>query len=110
MFSVMWSLHDGMSAEVTVNGQVAPEFEVRNDLRQECVIAPTLFNLYSAMVMEQWRIRCSVVAKSNKLMSIVCVREHSDESKTLIDTDVSPLVRNINNCDLVRHLWQRSII
>ncbi len=39
----------------------------------------------------------------------VCVREHS-ESKTLIDTDVSPLVRNINNCDLVCHLWQRSII
>ncbi len=31
----------------------------------------------------------------------MCVREHSDKSKTLIDTDVSPLVRNINNCDLV---------
>ncbi len=29
--------------------------------------------------------------------SVVCVREHSDESKTLIDTDMSPLVRNINN-------------
>ncbi len=29
--------------------------------------------------------------------SLVCVREHSDESMTLIDTDVSPLVRNINN-------------
>ena len=42
--------------------------------------------------------------------SVVCVREHSDESKTLIDADVSPLVRNINNCDLICHLWQRSII
>ncbi len=42
--------------------------------------------------------------------SVVCVREHSDESKTLIDTGVSPLVRNIKNCDLVCHLWQRSII
>ncbi len=39
--------------------------------------------------------------------SAVCVREYSDESKTLIYTDVSPLV---NNCDLVCHLWQRSII
>ncbi len=32
--------------------------------------------------------------------SVVCVRE----------IEVSPLVRNINNCDLVCHLWQRSII
>ncbi len=40
----------------------------------------------------------------------VCVREHSDESKTLIDTDVSPLIRNINDCDLIYHLWQRGII
>ncbi len=29
--------------------------------------------------------------------SVVCVREHTDESKALIDTDVSPLVRNIQN-------------
>ncbi len=28
MLSVVRSLHDGMSAEVTMNGQVAPEFEV----------------------------------------------------------------------------------
>ncbi len=58
MLSVVWSLHDGMSAEVTENGQVAPKFEVRNGLRQGCVIAPTLFNLYFTMAMEQWRIRC----------------------------------------------------
>ena len=55
MLSIVRSLHDGMSAEVTVNGQVAPEFEVSNGLRQGCVIAPTLFNLYFALVMEQWR-------------------------------------------------------
>ncbi len=36
--------------------------------------------------------------------SVVCVREHSDESKRLIDTGVSLLVRNINNCDLVLSL------
>ncbi len=40
----------------------------------------------------------------------VCVREHSYTSKALIDTDVSPLVENISYCDLVCHLWQRSII
>ncbi len=41
-------------AEVIVDGQVAPEFEVCNGLRQGCVIAPTLFNL----VISQWREKC----------------------------------------------------
>ena len=58
MLSILRSLHDSMSAEVTVNGQVAPEFEVCNGLRQGCVIVPTLFNLYFALVMEQWRSKC----------------------------------------------------
>ena len=58
MLNVVRSLHDGMLAEVTVDGRVAPEFEVRNGLRQGCVIAPTLFNLYFALVVEQWRTKC----------------------------------------------------
>ena len=40
MLSVIHSLHDGMKAEVTVDGQVAPDFEVCNGLRQGCVIGP----------------------------------------------------------------------
>ena len=60
MLSIVHSLHDGMSAEVIVNGQMAPEFEVHicNGLRQGCVIAPTLFKLYFALGMEQWRSKC----------------------------------------------------
>ena len=27
-------------------------------LKQGCVIAPTLFNRYFALVMEQWRLKC----------------------------------------------------
>ncbi len=46
MLQLICSLHDGMKAEVTVDGQVAPEFEVRNGLRQGCVLAPTLFNTW----------------------------------------------------------------
>ena len=61
MLNVIRSLHDCMSAEVTVDGQVAPQFEVCNGLRQGCVIAPTLFNLYFALVMEQWRVKCSEI-------------------------------------------------
>ena len=59
MMSVICSLQYGMWAEVMVDGQTAPEFEVCNGLRQGCVIAPTLFNLYFALVKEQWSVKCS---------------------------------------------------
>ena len=58
MRSVICSLHDGMQAKVTVDGQMTPEFDVCNGLRKGYVIAPTLFNLYFALVMEQWRVKC----------------------------------------------------
>ena len=51
------SLHGGMKAEVTMDGQVPLEFEVRNVLRQGCVPAPTLFNLSFNLVIGQWRER-----------------------------------------------------
>ena len=59
MVAVIRSLHDGMYAEVSVDGDVANEFEVCNGLRQGCVVAPTLFNLYFGLVIQQWRAKCS---------------------------------------------------
>ena len=44
---------------VTVDGQVAPEFEVCNGLRQGCVLAPTLFNLYINLVIKLWKEKCA---------------------------------------------------
>ena len=58
MLRLIRSLHDGMKAEVTVEGKVAPDFEVRNGFRQGCVLASTLFNLYFNLVIRQWRERC----------------------------------------------------
>ena len=46
---------------MTVDGQVAPKFEVCNGLRQGCVIAPTLSNLYFGLVIEQWMTKCSEI-------------------------------------------------
>lgn len=43
------------------DGQTAPEFDVCNGLRQGCVIAPNLFNLYFNVVINQWREKCSDV-------------------------------------------------
>ena len=56
--SLLRSLHERMKAEVTMDGLVAPEFEVCNGLRQGCVITPALFNLYLNLVISQWREKC----------------------------------------------------
>ena len=47
-----------MKAEVTVDGNLTPDFEVCNGLRQGCVIAPSLFNLYFNLVISQ-RQKCA---------------------------------------------------
>ena len=59
LLSIICSLHDGMKAEVTVDGNLTPDFEVCNGLRQGCVIAPSLFNLYFNLVISQWQKKCA---------------------------------------------------
>ena len=58
LVNIIRSLHDGMKAEVTVGGSTTPEIQVTNGLTQGCTIAPTLFNLFFNLVIEQWRKRC----------------------------------------------------
>ena len=38
---------------VRVNGELGPEFEVTAGVRQGCVIAPTLFNVFIDMVVRK---------------------------------------------------------
>ena len=52
--NLLRSLHDGMKAEVTVDGSVIPEIEVQNGLRKGCTIAPTLFNFFFNLVVRSW--------------------------------------------------------
>ena len=59
LLSIIRSLHDGMKAEVTVDGNLTPNIEVCNGLRQGCVIAPSLFNLYFNLVIRQWQRKCA---------------------------------------------------
>ena len=59
LLSIIHSLHDGMKAEVTVNGNLTPDFEVCNGLRQGCVIEPSLFNLYFNLVISHWQKKCA---------------------------------------------------
>nr|VZI29209.1 unnamed protein product [Spirometra erinaceieuropaei] len=48
-------LHDGMMARVTDNGAVSEVFVVTKEVKQGCVLAPTLFSLmFSAMLMDTY--------------------------------------------------------
>nr|VZI36556.1 unnamed protein product [Spirometra erinaceieuropaei] len=48
-------LHDGMMARVTNNGVVSEAFAVANGVKQECVLAPTLFSFtFSAMLLDAY--------------------------------------------------------
>ncbi|BHF70400.1 hypothetical protein SprV_0301345000 [Sparganum proliferum] len=49
-------LHDGMMARVTDNGAVSEAFAETNGVKQQCVLAPTLFSLmFSVMLMDAYR-------------------------------------------------------
>ncbi|BHF64076.1 hypothetical protein SprV_0200707400 [Sparganum proliferum] len=49
-------LHDGMTKRVTDNGNVSEALAVTNGVKQDCVLAPTLFSvMFSAMLMDAGR-------------------------------------------------------
>lgn len=58
LVKLIQSLPEGMKAEATVDGSTTLVIEVNNGQRQGCTIAPTLFNRYFNLVVEEWRKRC----------------------------------------------------
>ena len=63
---IIRSFHDDMSANVRVGELETNTIEVKNDLRQGCVLAPTLFNMYFSAVVAYWRVRCPQVGVTVK--------------------------------------------
>ena len=61
MIELVQSLHDGMSATVTVRGGKSEPFSVQNGLHQGCTIAPILFILYFGLVIDRWLSQCQAV-------------------------------------------------
>ena len=45
---------EGMKAWIRVNGELLEEINVHNGQTQGCTMAPTLFNLYSCLVVDLW--------------------------------------------------------
>ena len=48
--AVVWQFHDGMQARVQNDGEFSEPFEVTNGVKQGCVMAPTLFSMFSIQV------------------------------------------------------------
>ena len=51
MRKIIQSFHDGMLAQVVHNGKLSSLFEVHNGTKQGCVLAPLLFALYFAVML-----------------------------------------------------------
>ena len=54
---IIRSFHDGMTAQIKLNGTLLEPISVDNGLQQGCCMAPVLFNLYACFVMECWSAR-----------------------------------------------------
>ena len=51
--AVVRQFHDGMQTRVQNDGELSEHFEVTNEVKQGCVMAPTLFSMmFSVMLMD----------------------------------------------------------
>lgn len=50
LLSIIKSFHDGMLSTVQYDGQMSAEFQVKSGVKQGCVLAPTLFGIFFAML------------------------------------------------------------
>ena len=63
MIFIIQSFHEGMSAKVVVGQEFTEYIGMCNGLCQGCTIAPALFSLYFAAVLDDWRSKCSVAGR-----------------------------------------------
>ena len=53
MLAVIQAFHDGMRGTVQFNGTMSESFPIQNGVKQGCVLAPTLFGIYFAVMLSQ---------------------------------------------------------
>ena len=54
---IIRSFHDGVMAQIKLNGTLTEPISVDNGLRQSCCINPVLSNIYVCFVIERWSTR-----------------------------------------------------
>ena len=68
IIDIMWSLHEGIKAQVRVNGEMSEKINVENGLRQGCTLAPVLFDHNACLVVERWRSQLSEVYRAGSYL------------------------------------------
>ena len=51
--AVIGALHDGMVDQVSHHNDISEEFPITSRLKQGCVLAPTLFAIYLAVMLQE---------------------------------------------------------
>ena len=126
LVQLIQSLHEGMKAAVTTDSAtntIPPidvnNIDVNNGLRQGCTIAPSLFNLYFNLVVEEWRRRCQpfgvdvlykcggrLVGRQAKRASKVAVTElQFADDAVLVGATRESIVRAAHVMDEVTSEW-----
>ena len=109
------ALHDGMTGRVVSNSSVSDSFPITTGLKQGCVLAPTLFSLYLAAMVNELsdttpgiQLRCRMDGglfntgrfRTSRYSTSVTIRElqYADDNATPVDT-VDALQETVNLFD-----------
>jgi hypothetical protein len=106
LVKVIRSLHDGMQARVRLDGELSEPFEVRQGLRQGCVMSPILFNMYFAALMVEVEKKFCVWREARAEVRSGVVELHYRFGVT-----VDPFITIANSAGLydkkgIRELWR----
>lgn len=103
LVNIIVSFHDGMSAQVIDSGDSSKPFEVKNGVKQGCVLAPLLFNVYFSMMLHVAFSNCDkgIYLQSRSDGSIFNLRRFN--AKTKVKDILSRDLLFADDCALVAH-------
>jgi hypothetical protein len=96
--------HEDMTARVVVDGEASDDFEVHTGVKQGCVLAPTLFALYLAAMLDE--VACKLTDQGIQVQYRIDgrfynIRRFSSKSKSAME-----IIRELlfaDDCSLVAH-------
>jgi len=88
MQKLIISFHNDMHMHVRVDNEIGEPFNVTNGLRQGCIMAPVLFSMYAAAMVDYWKRHLPEDEIYVKMRSIRggCIPFHSVKGKQLYDS------------------------
>ena len=92
LIGLIRSFHQDMKARIRLEDENLEEIEVNNGLRQGCCMAPSLFNLYSSLLVDLWTSRMKHVEGAG-----VYIR-HKDDGKLFRRYTRNSEITQLNEC------------